>query len=226
MAIDKTSNNPWADLGLTQPAKEQTRSDEVGQDQFLKLMLAQMQNQDPMKPMESGDFLTQIAQFSSAKGIADMAKSMDTLTSSLTSNQALQASSLIGHTVFAPSSNGMLEAQGNLGGSINLPASTADLTVTIRDSSGRVVKQMPMGQQPEGMTYFAWDGTDASGNRLPPGMYNITAESTNGAGEITMVPVQVAARVESVSMGKAGQGITLNLTGIGAVKFNDVSEIM
>lgn len=226
MAIDKTSNNPWADLGLgsAQDLKPK-RDDDMGQEQFLKLMLAQMKNQDPMKPMESGEFLTQIAQFSSAKGISDMAESVDTLTSSLTSNQALQASSLIGRTVFAPASSGMLEEGANLGGAIDLPSSTSDLTVTIQDRNGNIIKQMPMGQQPEGTMYFAWDGLDEAGNQMPPGMYRISTEALID-GEPTAVPVRVAARVESVSMGKPGEGITLNLTGVGAVKFNDVSEIM
>lgn len=225
MAIDKTSGNPWADLGLTQPNQEPTRSDEVGQEQFLKLMLAQLQNQDPMKPMENGEFLTQIAQFSQSKGISEMSESISNLSASLTSNQALQASSLIGRTVFAPSSSGMLEAQGNLGGSIDLPASTSDLAVNIYDSSGNLVRRMNMGQQPEGTTYFAWDGTDDAGNQMPPGMYRISTEAFMD-GTTKSVGVRVAARVESVSMGKPGQGITLNLTGVGAVNFNDVSEIM
>ena len=139
----------WADLGLVSSDTKKTKpNDELGQDQFLKLMLAQMQNQDPTKPMESGDFLTQIAQFSSAKGISDMASSFSNLTNSLTSNQALQASSLIGRVVLSPSNTGFLEQGQGIGGSVDLASSAQDMNVTIYDQAGSVVRTIPMSISP------------------------------------------------------------------------------
>ena len=216
----------WANLGLKSSDTSNAKpSDEVGQEQFLKLMLAQMQNQDPMKPMENGEFLTQIAQFSSAKGISDMADSFSQLSNSLASNQALQASSLIGRVVLAPSNTGFLEEGQGLGGAVDLPSSTPNLNITVYDQTGAVVKSMPMGQQQEGTVYFAWDGTDDSGNAMPPGLYQVVAEANINNSNQAM-ETMIASRVESVSVGKAGQGVTLNLAGLGSMNFNNVREIM
>jgi len=220
------NSQTWADLGLVSSDKKKTTpNDQVGQDQFLKLMLAQMQNQDPMKPMESGQFLTQIAQFSSAKGIADMAQSFTTLSNSLTSNQALQASSLIGRVVLSPNNQGFLEQGQGLGGSVDLGSSVQNMNVTIYDKNGSTVKTIPMGNQPSGTSYFSWDGTDSSGNPMPPGLYQV--EATAGVGDSTQsLPINIASRVESVTVGKSGQGVTLNLAGLGSIDFNNVREIM
>ncbi|MDH5361453.1 MAG: flagellar hook assembly protein FlgD [Gammaproteobacteria bacterium] len=219
------TNNVWANLGLTQSEEQKKPSNDVGQEQFLKLMMAQMQNQDPMKPMENGDFLTQIAQFSASKGIADMSDSISSLTQSLASNQALQASSLIGRVVLAPSDTGFLEPGQGMGGSVELPSSTLDMNVSIYDQSGAVVKTIPMGQQASGDIYFAWDGTDEAGNTMPPGLYNIQANA-NINGQNQAMQTMVASRVESVSVGKGGQGVSLNLAGLGSMDFNNVREIM
>jgi len=223
MSID--TNNVWANLGLTREEDKKKPSNDVGQEQFLKLMMAQMQNQDPMKPMENGDFLTQIAQFSASKGIADMSDSISTLTQSLASNQALQASSLIGRVVLAPSETGFLEPGQGMGGAIELPSSTLDVNVSIYDQSGAVVKSIPMGQQAAGDVYFAWDGTDEAGNTMPPGLYNVQA-TANINGQTQAMQTMVASRVESVSVGKGGQGVSLNLAGLGSMNFNNVREIM
>jgi len=122
MSIDKTAGIDWESLGLARP-EEKKRTEDVGQEQFLELMLAQLQNQDPLKPMENGEFLSQMAQFSSAKGIQEMSQSLDTFTQSLTSSQALQASSLIGRHVLVPNEMGYLE-EGSAGIAMWWSAST------------------------------------------------------------------------------------------------------
>lgn len=225
MSTIDTNNSVWAELGLTREEDKKKPSDDVGQEQFLKLMMAQMQNQDPMKPMENGDFLTQIAQFSASKGIADMSESISTLTQSLASNQALQASSLIGRVVLAPSETGFLEPGQGMGGSVELPSSTLNMNVSIYDQAGAMVKSIPMGQQSAGDIYFAWDGTDEAGNTMPPGLYRVEANA-NIDGKNQAIQTMIASRVESVSVGKGGQGVSLNLAGLGSMDFNNVREIM
>ena len=225
MSTIDTNSSVWASLGLTQAEDTTKPSSDLGQEQFLKLMLAQMQNQDPMKPMENGDFLTQIAQFSASKGIADMSESISSLTTSLASNQALQASSLIGRVVLAPSETGFLEPGQGMGGSVELPSSTLGLNVSIYNQAGAVVKTIPMGQQAAGDVYFAWDGTDEAGNTMPPGLYRVAADA-NINGQNQAMPTLVASRVESVSVGRGGQGVSLNLAGLGSMDFNNVREIM
>ena len=93
-------NDTYSNLGLALQSSDKKRT-ELGQDAFLKLMTAQMQHQDPFKPMESGEFLGQIAQFSTVSGIQAMQESLAGLSTALTSNQTLQAANLVGRGVNA-----------------------------------------------------------------------------------------------------------------------------
>lgn len=210
-------------LGLA--VTPRVKNDELGQDQFLELMVAQLKNQDPLKPMESGEFLSQIAQFGTVTGIQDLHGSFAELAGSLTSNQALQAAALIGHSVLVPSQQSLLPAGGSLTGTVELPTSTSDLTVGIYDGSGQLVRQLTLGQQPAGHVPFNWDGVTEAGAVAPPGLYQIKAEARS-AGKAEAVPTLVTARVDSVTLGAQGEGITLNLNGLGVIDFTQVRQIL
>ncbi len=225
MSIDNTAGVNWDSLGLSRP-EEKKNKDDVGQEQFLELMLAQLQNQDPMNPMENGEFLTQMAQFSSAKGIQEMSESFVSFTESLTSSQALQASSLIGRSVLVPAETGYLE-EGSKGisGAAELPTSAANVVVSVYDNAGTLVQRSSWGQQDAGLFQFGWDGKGADGQPVPPGHYRIGVEAQVG-GENKAVETMLVSRVDSVTLGKGGQGVTLNLAGLGTVNFAEVREIM
>jgi len=119
-------------LALKPP--EKTASDGLGQEAFLELMLTQIKNQDPLSPMESGDFLSQIAQFGTVNGITELNKSFAALTSSLQSSQALQASTLVGNTVLVPGDTSELVSGGQISGAIDLNSSTSNLVLNIFDA--------------------------------------------------------------------------------------------
>ncbi len=225
MSIDKAAGVNWESLGLNRP-EEKKKTDDIGQAQFLELMLAQLQNQDPMKPMENGDFLTQMAQFSSAKGIQEMSESFNSFTESLTSSQALQASSLIGRHVLVPGERGYLE-QGSSGiaGAAELPTSATDVVVSVYDMAGTLVQRSSWGQQESGLFQFSWDGKGADGEPVAPGHYRFSVEAQAG-GENKAVETMLVSRVDSVTLGKGGQGVTLNLAGLGTANFAEVREIM
>ncbi len=225
MSIDKTAGIDWESLGLARP-EEKKRTDEVGQEQFLELMLAQLQNQDPLKPMENGEFLSQMAQFSSAKGIQEMSQSLDTFTQSLTSSQALQASSLIGRHVLVPNEMGYLEeGSAGIAGAAELPASAADVVVSVYDTAGTLVYRASYGPQEAGRFQFSWDGKDANGQTVSPGHYRVSVEAQAGE-ENKALETFLLSRVDSVTLGKGGQGVTLNLAGLGTASLSEVREIM
>ena len=100
--VDAVNGVDLAQLGLTQPKAEKKK--ELGQEAFLNLMITQLKNQDPFKPLDSGEFLGQLAQFGTVSGLQDLQTKFDSLSSALVSNQALQAASLVGHTALVPSS--------------------------------------------------------------------------------------------------------------------------
>lgn len=197
--------------------------DKLGQEDFLKLMTTQLSNQDPFKPMQSGEFMTQIAQFSSVQGIQDLQKSFDTFANSMVSNQSLQTASLVGHNVLAPSNYGVLDANG-MSGSVELPANASEVTVNIFDQAGQLVKQLSLGAKEAGLQNYRWDGAAANGAALQPGVYRVEAQAMMG-GENIQLDHFAQAPVESVTFGRVGQEPQVNLAGLGSLGFSSLREI-
>ncbi len=225
MSVSGVTDDIYSKLGLGKNDKADDRSsNELAQEDFLKLMVTQLTHQDPFKPMENGDFLAQIAQFSSVSGLDKLNDSFSTLSASLTSNQAMQAGMMIDREVLVDMELGLLPEGGMLTGMVDLPSSAGNVIVSIKDQYGSLVKEITMGTQAEGQVAFGWDGALDDGDYAPPGVYGITAEAVLD-NENTTLPVLVQARVESVSMGSAQQGLMLNLDGLGSVAFSNVSEI-
>lgn len=212
-----------SNAGLANPVQGQ--QNKLGQDDFLELMITQLRNQDPLKPMESGEFLSQIAQFSTVTGIKDLQSSFASLAGSIYSNQALQASGLVGRAVLVPSSHARLPAGGMLEGAVDLPVGTQDLVIGIYNGSNELVRAVHLGRQTAGVVSFAWDGTDETGGFAPPGVYELRA-TAGGASESRALDTLAKSRVNSVSLGGQGGGISLNLDGLGEVDFAQVREIM
>jgi flagellar basal-body rod modification protein FlgD len=221
MSVTGVNNDQYSDLNLAlrQPSTAKT---ELGQDAFLKLMTTQMKYQDPFKPMDSGEFLGQIAQFSTVSGIQSMNQSLSGLAGALTSNQTLQAATMVGHGVLVPADSGYLFSDGGLSGRADLPSS-GNLTVQITDASGQVVRRVDLGQHAAGSADFVWDGLDESGTRMPEGTYGVKAILDSG-GTSQALDTSIVGLVNSVSVGSSG--ITLNLPGMDPVALSQVREIV
>ncbi|VAX10551.1 Flagellar basal-body rod modification protein FlgD [hydrothermal vent metagenome] len=232
--INKAGVTSFESLGLTKTVKQQTAEQpKLGQEEFMKLMLTQMNNQDPFKPMEDGEFLTQMAQFSAVSGLKDIKDSFSSLSDSLKSSHALQASSMVGRKVLIPGEVAKLDPQGDISGAVELPASSSNLKIHIMDSQGQEVKTLDMGSQSKGMVNFKWDGMkqslDQEGNllndgRAVAGNYTIKAEMVS-EGKQQSVKTLVLDAVESVSLGANAQGMTLNLANGGSTVMSSVKQI-
>ncbi|MDH3643713.1 MAG: flagellar hook assembly protein FlgD [Gammaproteobacteria bacterium] len=221
---DLSSISDLSNLGIaTQQPSD--KNDELGQEDFLRLMITQFKNQDPFKPMENGDFLGQIAQFGTVSGIQELQSSFSALSESLYSDQALQASALVGRTVLARLDSGALTPGGAISGAVDVPAGTPSLKIEIVDASGQVVKHMDLGSQSAGLVSFQWDGVTDDGELADPGLYNINATVTSDGGTFAAETL-IAAPVESVTLARAGSGLTLNLAGMGQLPLSQVRQIM
>lgn len=216
----------YESLGLKSLEKEVRANEpqELGLETFLKLMVTQLNNQDPMKPMENGEFLTQIAQFGSVTGIETLNQTVTDLSASLTSGQALQAGYLVGRDVLVPTDTAAMSDVGSVRGRLEIPASTGGVTIRIEDAVGQIVREIDLGPASSGPFDFKWDGLDESGEHVDAGYYRVNAEVLSGQGAQGL-PVQMYARVDSVSLGANGGGLTLNLEGLGPVAFDSVSQI-
>ncbi|WP_303292004.1 flagellar hook assembly protein FlgD [Marinobacter sp. SS5-14b] len=196
---------------------------ELGKDAFMELMLAQMKNQNPLEPQDNGDFISQLAQFSSLEEMQNLTGTVDDVAGQFRSSQALQASAMVGKTVLAPSSVGILGGKGEITGTVEVPASTGGLRLSVMSQSGELVRQIDMGSSQAGVVSFRWDGADGNGNPLPPGPYQIVAQGSYPSGT-EQLGTMVSANVDSVSLGKGGS-ITLNLAGMGSIALSDVKQI-
>lgn len=217
-------------LGLAKP-KEGLKQQRLGQEDFMELMLAQMNHQDPMKPMENGDFISQMAQFSSVKGLKDIKDSFNTLATSLQSSQALQASSMVGRSVLVPGSAAGYTSGKAFSGAVDVPSSTSSLKVNIFDAGGQLVKTLDLGAQQEGIAHFSWDGvldkTSPEGSALQAnnGKYSVKAEMLTDD-KPQALDTLISDKVQSVSLGKPGEPVTLHLATAGKTSLAEIKQIM
>jgi flagellar basal-body rod modification protein FlgD len=221
-----TQEDLFSSLGLStqnQQSGPVNDATDLGLNTFLKLMVTQLNNQDPFKPMENGDFLGQIAQFGSVTGLEQLNQSFESLSGSLTSGQALQAGSLVGREILAPIDTGYLAPGGSVRGQVSLSQSSPQVTVRITDQAGQLVREMPIGTAPSGNLNFSWDGMDEFGNFAAPGHYNIQVEAMQNNSAVDL-QTKIFSRVESVNL-RGGNGLTLNLEGLGPIAFNNVQQI-
>ncbi|MDR3415006.1 MAG: FlgD immunoglobulin-like domain containing protein [Nevskia sp.] len=196
-------------------------SNVVNEQDFLKLMTSQLQDQDPLNPVSNAEFFSQIAQFSTVSGIDQLNSSFSSLSSALATSQTLQAANLVGQSVLVPGSQGQLTSSG-MYGAVQVPAS-GDVTVQIHNSAGALVNTLDLGTQSAGTVPFGWDGKDANGNALPTGAYTISAQVGSGSSAQAAI-TDVAAQVQSVSVNSGT--LTLNLQGLGQVPFSQVQQIL
>ena len=210
-------------LGLSRELAQQSTS-ELQMADFLDLMVTELTHQDPFKPMENSELASQISQFATVSGIEQLNSSFSDLSGSLLSDQSLQAAHLVGHDVLVPFNTGYLETGGSIDGVIGLSDSVGDLSVSIYNEAGALVRELPLGTRPRGEVNFSWDGMTSDGQPAPPGRYGIVAQAEVD-GETVAPYLLTQAKVSSVSIGTGGQGLELNLQGLGTISFDDVAEI-
>ena len=216
--------NGFSEIGLAAPP-QRARRDQLGQEDFLTLMITQFQNQDPFEPMDNGEFLGQLAQFGTVNGIDQLNSAFGSLQDSIQSEQALQAANLVGHTVLASNDIGYLSDDGSIAGAVELGASAASIQVDITDVNGQLVRRLELGEQKPGLARFEWDGSDQGGRRVESGHYQVTTRVIRG-GHVESTETLLEARIESVSLGRFGQGLTLNLQGGDTLSLNHVRRIL
>ncbi|GGY66337.1 flagellar hook assembly protein FlgD [Marinobacter zhanjiangensis] len=225
MSIVNTTNattDVLAEFRAKQDSKA-TGSDDLGKNEFMELMIAQLKNQNPLEPKGNGEFIADLAQFSSLEEMQSLNSSVDSVVGEFRSTQALQASAMVGKSVLAPANFGILDQSGQMQGAVNVPSSTGGLRINIENASGEMVRQLDLGQAAAGQQEFTWDGKDGNGNALPPGKYYVAAQGSYPDGN-EQLQTMMSANVDSVSLGQGGS-ITLNLAGMGSLPLSEVQQI-
>lgn len=223
-AINTNTDLDLSSLQLTGTGSRKAKK-ELGQEDFLALMIQQLKNQDPLKPMENGEFIGQMAQFSTVSGIADMSKSIGGLTDAFNSGQALQAASMVGRTVLTEANAAKFSGSTPVKGAVELPSSSANAVVRVYSQAGALVRELPLGGQQAGLTNFTWDGTLANGQPAPAGTYRFTAGVAN-AGKETALTTYLASKVESVTLAGDGSGSQIRTDSGATVRLSQVKAVM
>ena len=230
-AMNGTSNSS----STNNSASLNDNSPDAIQNRFLTLLIAQMKNQDPSNPMDNSQLTTQMAQLSTVSGISQLNDSLGTLMGNLSSSQALSTASMIGHSVLAPGNGIQLtsdttkDADGNEVTSqkavfgVNLPSTASSVIVTVKDSTGAVVRTMDLGTQAAGAVPVIWDGTNDAGGKAPDGKYTFTATASNNGTPVAVTALAFGT-VASVSTG--ADGVKLNVTNVGTIKSSDIVQIL
>ncbi|BBB28644.1 flagellar hook assembly protein FlgD [Neptunomonas japonica] len=199
-------------------AKSQSETDS---DMFMKLMIAQLKNQDPTSPADTADFMQQISNMSSVESINNLNTTMSDMSSALlTSQAALQASSMVGQTAFVKTDKAMLDSRGIIEGVYTLPESAKGVRVSVYDSVGDVVDTWEMKSVAAGDHNFGWN----VGNRDPQSEYKVVVEATDSEGVYKPTESYIGHRVDSVTLGQNGIGMKVN-TGAGTVNMSDIKQI-
>jgi flagellar basal-body rod modification protein FlgD len=197
----------------------------LGKDAFLQLLVTQMKNQNPLDPQDNSEFVSQLAQFSSLESMQNLTSTVDSIATSYTSSQALQASSLVGRSVIVDTSTSVVDTTKGMTGSVVVPSSAANTTVKIYDASGNLVNTVDLGTQTAGTTSFSWDGTNSDGTVADSGTYTFTASGTID-GTNTAMTTYLPATVNSVTTAAATGGeMTLNLAGGTSIALSKVQTI-
>lgn len=214
------ASDTYAALGAA--SKTATSSAEDPQDRFLKLLVTQLKNQDPLNPLDNSEMTSQLAQMSTVSGIEKLNTTLSSLVSDLATSQSMQAASMIGKNVLVPGSELVLSGGQGFGG-VNLVSAADQVTVKILDSAGNVVQSQSLGARDAGVFNIGWDGVTETGEQAPDGAYKFAITATQGGS-----PVEVSAlQVGTVSaLVRSNGGFLLDLGPLGTVSFNEVQQIL
>ena len=218
-------------LGLTTPglstaATAATTANTSGsstltQADFLTLMTAQLQNQDPFNPVDNTQMIAQEAQISASAGISQLNDTMTALATKLGGTSASDALSYVGKTVLTAGNTAYARSSGGITGQVSLASDATDVQVTIADgTTGSVLKTLSLGAQKAGNATYDWDGTTDAGATAGNGPFTVTVAATNNGASVASTSL-VWAPVESVSLPSGGNPV-LTVTGVGQVQLSDV----
>lgn len=214
------SSSLLATMNPSQTAASGTAA--AAQDQFMKLLVTQMKNQDPLNPLDNAQVTSQLAQLSTVSGIEKMNTTLESMIASYQSTQTLQAASMIGHGVMVDGSSMSLK-NGNALFGVDLASNADSVTVTVLDANGQPVHSFDVGAQQAGLLPLQWDGTTDSGAKAVDGTYSFKVTALQGS---QAVSAQTLAYGQVASVASNAQGIKLTVPGLGALNMADIRQIL
>jgi flagellar basal-body rod modification protein FlgD len=228
MAVSSTSNTSSTSNSVGSSATTASSAADI-QNQFLTLLVTQLNNQDPLNPMDNSQLTSQLAQISTVQGITDLKTLVSTISGQVDVSQSMSAVSMIGKKVLVPGNTVNIDtdatgARVSTPIGIDLQGDAASVKMTISDSSGRVVRTVDMGAQDTGILTPTWDGKDDSGNAMADGQYTIAVTATDSTGAAVTATALASGTVQNVAY--TTNGVRLDLGLLGQFSVLDIREVL
>ena len=206
----------------TTAASDPTSTKDMTQN-FLKMLTAQLQNQDPMNPTDTASMTTQLAQLNMVDGINQMKSTMTSLLTQIQSSDFMNYSSSVGKFAMAAGSTLSFDGQTPVNLGAQLTSDVSSITATVTDSQGNKVAQETLGAHAAGMVDFSWDGTDSNGNTVAAGNYNIALTAANADGSAQTPASFIASMVAAIGK-DANKNALLTLADGRSIAPTDVAQ--
>lgn len=219
-AIQQASSQTAAS-GATTGVKSK-KDAENPQDRFLKLLVTQMKNQDPLKPLDNAEVTSQLAQISTVSGLDKLNSTLQQLVSNSEDSRSVEALGLIGHKAFVPGTAISLNANGAIAG-IDLAQPVDQLKVTILDNAGVAIRTMDLGAQPTGISTIPWDGLTDSGTKAVDGDYTFAVSAKQGGNDVKVDTLSFGV-VKSVTPGAGDTHLDMG-DKLGLISLSDVKQV-
>ncbi len=194
------------------------------QEDFFALLTQELAQQDPTKPVDNNEMISQMTAFSTTDGVAQLNEKFSNFATSMTSSQALQASSLVGRSVLVDDNVfGMAEGE-EIKGKIVTDQAASNVSIYVENTAGEIVQTVPVGKVDAGSVTFTWDGQTSDGEPAPEGAYRFRVAGLVD-GQASELQTMTYRKVDSVTLAGAGGNIILNLNGGSSMALTDVAEV-
>ncbi|OGR30926.1 MAG: flagellar hook capping protein [Desulfuromonadaceae bacterium GWB2_53_15] len=194
----------------------------MNKDDFLKLFIEQLKNQDPLKPTDASQMLSQLSQLTQVEQAYNTNTNLTNLLAAQNSTNTMTSVSFIGKTVKANGNSASFDGASPTSLQFNLSVPTDSASVAITDAAGRAVRTVTLGTQAAGDGSLTWDGRNSSGDLLPAGAYNFTVTGTTAAGASIAATTYTAGRIDGVALVNGNPSLTI---GAASVLLADVISI-
>lgn len=194
------------------------------QDQFLKLLVTQLQNQDPLNPMDNAQVTSQMAQLSTVNGIEKLNTTLLALSGQMDVSQAMQAGSLVGKDVLVPGDKVKIGSGLSTPYGVDVLGEASTVMATILDGSGATIRTLDLGARPMGVYSLEWDGKSDAGVAVSDGAYTVKVDAKDASGAAVAASPLTYGKVGSVAY--TAEGMRLDLGMAGNVAFVDLRKVM
>lgn len=206
------------------PPPPNPKGDMSSQDTFMKLLVAELKNQDPMDPMQSRDMVAQLATLSSVQKLNSIDEKLGGLQKDSVSGSSLQSANLIGKTVTAKTNRLTLNSLSSSVGGYRLQGDANSVQVAIVDSSGQTVRTLNLDKQAAGNKTFEWDGRDVTGRRMPNGKYLFQVTAADAAGAPVLTTSEVSGPVTEVTYTNGAPEVVVGDVHVGISDVTSVAQ--